>query len=532
MLLIAGGVYFSPVKAEAKSVSFSPSYTAMADGECRDWYLAYTILYKGNVYNDTLGGVLLNDGDSIPVGTQIRFQDGPYLNTDISWFLTGFAADSPYGAWVVGATQPPPSSFSALNFGGYSFNLALSVDPPLNVSAVHSGTAGLSCDVSGMHCTVTSPGTINSSVVFTNRPYQWVDALIIDDCTSGATGLENNINLFDSVYGITPVSEQRDFIGDTAPSGIPSQQINFSLTAIANNNPPAAPTVICPPDAFVNTDISCSASAADPDGDAVRYDYDWDNNGSVDQSAPSSGYVPSNTLQALVHSYITASSKTINVRAVDSKGSVSGWGSAVTVVSDPIKTVSLSPLVSTITLGQSVTFSSTASFSDNTMIQHNLNWRKQGGFWNWEVGYIPVATVTISNYTFVPTGSHPLNTTLTPTQTGTYDVYAAASSDGVTWTSSLVATVTVAAPPVCTIATAISWTACTSSATCTAPPATQTVTGTRTGMCADSSIVIDNTCSATITCTSPTSVCPNAVCEAGETPLTCPRDCKVKFRQF
>ncbi len=98
-----------------------------------------------------------------------------------------------------------------------------------------------------------------------------------------------------------------------------------------------------------------------------------------------------------------------------------------------------------------------------------------------------------------------------------------------TWTTY---NVTVAAPPVCTIATAISWTACTSTDTCMAPPATKNVTGTRTGVCADSSIVIDNTCPTTITCTSPTSVCPNAVCEAGETPLTCPRDCKVKFKQF
>ena len=29
-----------------------------------------------------------------------------------------------------------------------------------------------------------------------------------------------------------------------------------------------------------------------------------------------------------------------------------------------------------------------------------------------------------------------------------------------------------------------------------------------------------------------TSVCPNAICETGETPVTCPKDCKIKYKQF
>ena len=325
---------------EAKSVSYSPAYVTIADGECRDWTIDYSILYKANIYNDSLGGILLNDGDALPVGTQIRFQDGPYVNTDISWFLTGFSADSPFGAWVSQAGNPPASSYTDIPYyssGWYNFSLALSVDPPLNVKANHSGTAGLSCNASGMICTVTSPGSIISNIIFTNRPYQWVDATGAEDCTSFSTGLENNINLFDSVYGKIPVSEQRDLIevgwmGNgmpqvTAPSGIPSQTIPFSLTAVTSNNPPTAPTIVGPTTGEPSTSYSFSLTATDPDNDTIRYGLDWNNDTLVDQWVPSSGYINSGTSQSVNKLWPAVGTYTFKALTEDVNSGRSGWTS-------------------------------------------------------------------------------------------------------------------------------------------------------------------------------------------------------------
>ncbi len=221
----------------------------------------------------------------------------------------------------------------------------------------------------------------------------------------------------------------------TAPSLSGAYNMNFAAggteSNVANNH--AIPFTVSPPNTSASPSIAGPVSlnsgvsgmynftAADPEGDQVRYGVDWDMNNIVDEWLPNSTtYVNSGTSQPISHDWITEGVKTFQALTRDFLGKDSLW-----------------------------------------------------------TGY----------------------------------------------------NVTVTAPPVCTIATAISWTDCTSTATCTAPPAAKTVVGSRVGVCADSSTVIDNTCLAAITCT-PTSVCPNTTCEEGETPLNCPQDCKVKYRTF
>ncbi|OHA83760.1 MAG: hypothetical protein A2481_00670 [Candidatus Yonathbacteria bacterium RIFOXYC2_FULL_47_9] len=223
------------------------------------------------------------------------------------------------------------------------------------------------------------------------------------------------------------------------------------------------------------------------------------------------------------------------------------------------KTVSLAPLTSAITLGQSVTFSSTASFSDGSMIYHNLNWRKQGSPWNWDAAYTPVATATQSNYTFAATTAHNLSTTLTPTQTGTYDVYSAASANGITWISSAIATITVSAAPCANGAT--NPPACNHCAagysmyagTCYANCANGTLNPPLCNLCPGGQTFVSGSCVANCVngATNPpacnncptgqslvagvctvTTVCGDGICNVPETLISCPKDCKAKYQQF
>ena len=98
------------------------------------------------------------------------------------------------------------------------------------------------------------------------------------------------------------------------------------------NGPPVTPSINCPSTSIININSNSTASATDPDGNALHYGYDWDNNSSIDQYMPSSGYVNSGTSQTATHSWTTTGNKTIKVQACDSNGSCSGWGSCATNV--------------------------------------------------------------------------------------------------------------------------------------------------------------------------------------------------------
>jgi len=64
-----------------------------------------SVKYKTEIRNkDT--GVLITDGNSVPVGTKLILSFLPHVSEDISWFGTGYSGDSPYGEWRDGATPP------------------------------------------------------------------------------------------------------------------------------------------------------------------------------------------------------------------------------------------------------------------------------------------------------------------------------------------------------------------------------------------------------------------------------------------
>ena len=224
------------------------------------------------------------------------------------------------------------------------------------------------------------------------------------------------------------------------------------------------------------------------------------------------------------------------------------------------QTVSISPVTITVEQGKPVTLSSTANFSDGSMIQHNLNWRLQGSPWNWDSSYVSVATATQSNYTFFPTSAHTLSTTITPTQVGVYDVYSAASADGVSWTSSLIATITATTPtcvngaidpPTCSTCAggysmylAVCYANCTNGTLnpplCNLCPGGQTfVAGSCVANCTNGAInpptcatcpmgqvLVAGTCVIAPACNK------DGLCGAGENLLNCPQDCKVRYKMF
>ncbi|OGI21842.1 MAG: hypothetical protein A2808_02765 [Candidatus Moranbacteria bacterium RIFCSPHIGHO2_01_FULL_55_24] len=362
VLALAGALALSSV-AEAKSVNwnktessgmflYNTNWTNFPNDNGWGSALAnpnISITYQAQVRNMSSGGTILPDGASIPVGTQLRFEPLPYSGSDISWFGSGYAADSPNGHWVANAT-PPGSWCDPADYAGgyfsvsrYSAYIPLSINPPAN-SVNHGGTAGLSCDASRQNCTVTSPGSINTTFTFNATygkfyySYDGYDVSLFGGYTGPVSchyqarplnftpvAYGNGWLCMDSGVGGPKCSLYN--VGSAYTLSVPVQTISYSLFAVSSNNPPAAPVISGPATGSAGTAYSWTATSRDSDGDTLRYGYDWDLNGSIDQWMPAAGFVPSGTSQSASYSWVAPGAHTFQVLAQDSKGASSSWSS-------------------------------------------------------------------------------------------------------------------------------------------------------------------------------------------------------------
>lgn len=366
----------SLVQTYSGLVNFS---VPMVDGQFHIYYPTFTESYSVGAINQTANQVITS-GSSVSVGAVVHF----FPNRDtLSWFMAGFGWSSPYGYWMDEGTNPPGCSSSdfiakeagdlsggldagSVNTGlkivtvwPYYYNVysSFAVKPP-TVSVSHAGsTAGLNCNSDGTTCTITSAGTVESSFTFASTygnlwasykgmqkvyaPASGADPRCKED-KSGNWGYWEE-DLYDKYYVQCPVvvTGEKAFTSCvTKPNPvytqtIPGTVLTHSFTVVQSNTSPSTPTVTCPSTGTTGASYQFTASAVDPDNDNVKYGYDWDTNGTIDQYMPASGYVGSGIAQSATKSWTSAGTKTVKVQACDNKGTCSGWGSCSIKITEP-----------------------------------------------------------------------------------------------------------------------------------------------------------------------------------------------------
>ncbi len=181
---------------------------------------------------------------------------------------------------------------------------------------------------------------------------------------------------------------------------IPARTIIFNLTATQPNQAPNIPAII---PAGGNTDIvgqaqSFTLSATDPDTDTIRYGIDWDNNNSVDQWVPSSGYVNSGTSQTASRTWANPGVYTFKVLAQDSKGGDSAWRSHTITISNPVPI----PVITGFTATPAFIVTGNSSTLTWTTTNAQSCWISGGGIDSWTTvpngnrNVSPVSTTTYS----------------------------------------------------------------------------------------------------------------------------------------
>ncbi len=316
-----------------------------------------SVTYKAKLTNVATGVEIL-DASSIPVGTQIRIDRATStLTTDISWVGTGYSVDSPYGRWVASAgplalacrsedfagsfTQAFVGATEYITSEGFDSYILLNVNPP--TTSVVSPSANLSC-VSNL-CTVTAPGAVSVGLNFssTNGKYYY---RYYGDGEAGVGCHANNMPMraggnvsynyggFD-YYGCWGYACLSSVPAYSLP--IPTQTINFSLTAVGGNNAPIAPVVTPQPfTGVINVSYPFTFTATDPDNNTLRYQVDWNNDGLTDLLVPAATFVNSGTAQVASYTWTTAGVKLFKVRTEDNQGGISTWTNATATINLPI----------------------------------------------------------------------------------------------------------------------------------------------------------------------------------------------------
>lgn len=319
-----------------------------------------SITYRARIVNADTGEIIPPSG-SVLEGTSLRLEFEPHYSQDVYWTTTGFGWDTPYGDWSANAAAPPIScqekdfvgTQHTVEWGPYPYDLyvALMADPPKKTL---SGTSGLACASPGANgnvsCTASKAGQVNPVFSFkatTGKFYGRVDM----SSFGGSSCLGTNYPFGagekaweDPYYSISgPITPEllyqfNDYFIEPYTLSVQQVDIPYPITIVdAEGDPPTKPTVSAGGACVVGSPHVLTLTATDPDNDDVKYGVDWDANGTVDQFAPSSGYVSSGTAQTVSRTYATGGSKRVKVIALDENGLTSNWTTFTFSCTDPGK---------------------------------------------------------------------------------------------------------------------------------------------------------------------------------------------------
>jgi len=146
---------------------------------------------------------------------------------------------------------------------------------------------------------------------------------------------------------------------------------NDAFIAIIGYAPPNTPSIPSGPTSGISgTSYTYSTSATDPDGDKVKYTFDW-GDGTTSETA----FVDSGTSASADHSWSTAGTYQVKAMATDSIGASSGWSNALTVaVNTPPSTPDRPSGPRSGHIRKVYTYSTSATDPDGDQIKYTFDW--------------------------------------------------------------------------------------------------------------------------------------------------------------
>jgi hypothetical protein len=335
----------------AESIKFTTSFPKVYEEFIRDegkhtnhltvnGFIA-NVEYKMRVLNADTGEVLPS-GSRVPKGTRVKME---FLPETMSYVTSGGYNDTPIAHWQDGT--PPVQCVTAERIYHRSSTYkgrprVLSVFAPVyakrpahsitNVSAM-GGCAG---PEDARICTAENVGTHDLAFAWAQSSASMYLRWLEKDDTKHAPP-RSRWPRYGVCEPIGKLSSRTDFAGgrtNEPQSAVALARKTLPYRLIVEEGPeiptqpPQQPNLTAVAGAcVVGQSYSISMTANDPDGDTVRYLVDWNNDGTVDQFVPTSGYVNSGSAQTATKIFAAPGSKTVRVRTQDDNGALSSWAS-------------------------------------------------------------------------------------------------------------------------------------------------------------------------------------------------------------
>ena len=200
-----------------------------------------------------------------------------------------------------------------------------------------------------------------------------------------------------------------------------------------SNFPPSTPSKPSGPAYGINgTSYTFSTSATDPDGDLIKYGWDWNGDGTVDEWT---NLMASGTTDIRSHSW-EGGIYNITVKARDEHGAESAWSSVHMVhINSPPSTPSKPSGPTSCSINKTCYYSTSATDPDGDLIKYGWDWNGDGTVDEWT--NLKAFGTTIQAHSW--------------TEEGTYNVKVKAKDEygeESAWSNSLTVNVTLNIPPV------------------------------------------------------------------------------------
>lgn len=173
------------------------------------------------------------------------------------------------------------------------------------------------------------------------------------------------------------------------------------------DEPPAVPQQPDGPEqVHAGYPVTYSTAANDPDGDPLRYGWDWDGDGTVDEWT---AYRRSGETATISHTWTTAGSYQVRVKSEDNGGDTSGFSSMLTVtVDDEGNTPPAQPVIEGPTrgkVGEQHTYTFNVNDPDGDQVYIWVEWGGGCPAVQWLGPYDSGDTITLTN-TWNDTGTY------------------------------------------------------------------------------------------------------------------------------